>query len=92
VSVLLQVRAHRVARAAEQGYSRDRYRSWRSVAAALLRCGWNEAQAAQIMLSKIPRWAADASEARYGTVPAKVVTEYLARNPGVAQRMLQEVA
>ena len=61
----------------EDAYSANRYGSWQEVARRLLRMGFSEAEAEAVMRSKITRWAADASNARYGKVPAKVVEDYI---------------
>lgn len=47
-----------IARRTQDAYSSDRYRSWRAVAAALLKRGYDERQVEAIMRSKWTRWAA----------------------------------
>lgn len=60
------------------GYSKDRYRSWTSVAYALLEMGLNEQEAEAVMRSKWTRWAADHDEHhRYGYHPGYIIADYL---------------
>ncbi len=60
------------------GYSADRYRSWASVAYALLNLGLNEREAEAVMRSKHTRWAADQDDThRYGYHPGHIIADYL---------------
>lgn len=48
-----------LAQRTSDAYSYDRYRSWNAVCAWLLKQGWSEEQAEEILRSKYMRWAAD---------------------------------
>lgn len=71
--------ARAVAERCEDAYSFDRYASWPAVAKVCLEMGFTEAEAEEILRSKITRWAADSSRKQYpyGKYPAKVVREYI---------------
>ena len=58
-------------------YSFDRYGSWTACARLLLSRGHSEREAEAILRSKWMRWAADASTARYGKVPASALADWL---------------
>ena len=69
----------------QNAYSAMAYRSWPSVATALLRAGFSEQETETIMRSKITRWARDWSpkDYRHGEYPAGVVTAYIKANPSI---------
>lgn len=69
--------------ATEAAYSWDRYSrgGWRAAMRGLLTMGYAPDVVAEIMRSKIPRWAADGSGARWGRVPGRVVVEMVRRHP-----------
>ena len=68
-------------RLAEGSYSQNRYADWEAVAAGLLDLGYTSREAATLMRSKYPRWAADASDAYYGNIPASIMIDYVKRSP-----------
>lgn len=74
------VRSSMAAQLAERtanAYSADRYRSWKAVAALLLRRGYTMEEAEAIMRSKWMRWAADSMPHEYGRVPALAIAKFL---------------
>lgn len=74
----LREQAKAVAARCESAYSADRYRSWESVAYALLSHGLDERQTEAVMRSKWTRWAADMWKGGMdANVPAKAVIDYL---------------
>ena len=75
--------AQAIANRCADAYSASAYRSWESVARALLKDGWTAQEAECIMRSKITRWARDDSEKDYphGRYPASVVTQFITKNP-----------
>ena len=76
-TMTLTQRAEKVANSCRDAYSVRRYRSWTSVAKALLTMGYNEAEAEGIMRSKWTRWAADMHGAANGKVPGKAIVKYI---------------
>lgn len=82
----LTKQAQLVAARCSNAYSVRRYRSWASVARALLQRGYNEQEAEGIMRSKYTRWAADSHGGKYGTVPGKAILDYI---DGVSDEMLK---
>jgi hypothetical protein len=74
----------------EDAYSYDRYASWRACAAALLRKGFTPCQARAILLSKLTRWAADASNAPYGRATAVDLMRFIDHHPQDTRAILEE--
>jgi hypothetical protein len=74
----------------EDAYSYDRYASWRACAAALLRKGFTTRQAWTILLSKLTRWAADASSAPYGRATARDLMRFIDRHQQDTRELLEE--
>lgn len=72
-------------------YSHDHYASWRAVAAALLRRGYSDRQAEEILRSKFTRWAADQSDAPYGRATARDLLRLMDRCQGETRALLEEV-
>lgn len=66
-----------IARRCADAYSTFRYASWPAVAEALLKRGLDAVECEAVMRSKWTRWAADASPARYGRVPAKALLAFM---------------
>ena len=75
----LRTRAKTLADRCQDAYSARTYRTWSSVAYELLRLGFNERQAEDIMRSKWTRWATDTytGSSRYGRIPAKAVRNFV---------------
>lgn len=69
--------AEEIALNASNAYSADRYGSWKACALMLLKRGYDEHETDAILRSKWTRWAADASNARYGKVPASAIATFL---------------
>jgi hypothetical protein len=67
----------RIDTATAKAYSRDRYNSWSSCIKALLNRGYSEKETAAFLLSKVMRWAADNSDARYGEVTSNDMLRYI---------------
>lgn len=82
--------ASRVAGRTADAYSYDRYTNWAACAKALLREGYTERQAEEILRSKITRWAADASGKAYGRSNGADLLRYLERNKAVAGQVFRE--
>ena len=74
------VQAQALADRTAAAYSCDRYASWKACAAVLLRHGYTDRQAATILRSRIARWAADTSNARYGYATSKDLMRCIYRN------------
>jgi len=70
-------RAKAIATLCADAYSADRYNNWALVAQLLIGRGYNDYQVIGILRSKWTRWAADASDAKYGTTPARAILNYL---------------
>jgi hypothetical protein len=68
-----------VAERCSDAYSADRFSSWTACAKVCLARGYSVWETEDILRSKMTRWAADASDARYGRVPAKALATYLDR-------------
>lgn len=66
-----------VARKCEDAYSFDRFTSWTAVAEMLLRRGYDHKQAEAVMRSKWTRWAADASDKKFGKARAYDMKKWL---------------
>lgn len=73
----LNERARIVADASADAYSRDRYATWLGVARMLLARGYSNREAEAVMRSKWTRWAADASDKKYGRVAARDLATWL---------------
>jgi hypothetical protein len=69
--------AQALAARTENAYSANRYNSWAAVAQVLLDDGYSECEAEAILRSKWTRWAASASSASYGNVPASALLAWL---------------
>jgi len=69
--------------ATDTAYSWDRYSrgGWRAAIRGLLTMGYAPEVVTEIMLSKIPRWAADGCSAPWGRVPGRVVVAMVQRHP-----------
>jgi hypothetical protein len=67
----------RIDTATVDAYSRDRYNSWSACIKALLNRGYSEKETAAILLSKVMRWAADNSDARYGHVTSNDMLRFI---------------
>ena len=74
----LTQKAEYIANQCADAYSADRYRSWKSVAMALLKLGWKPIEVEAFMRSKHTRWAGDSSNNHYGKCSANDVLRYLA--------------
>lgn len=72
-------------------YSHDRYASWKACAAALLRRGYTDQQAEEILRSKFTRWAADRSDAPYGHATASDLLRFMDRSQGSTHSLLAEM-
>ena len=72
-------------------YSCDRYASWKACAAALLRRGYTDRQAEEILRSKFTRWAADQSDAADGRATAADLLRFMDRCQGETRALLDEV-
>ena len=68
-----------------------RYASWKACAAAVLRRGYTDRQAEEILRSKFMRWAADQSDAPYGYATAQDLLRFMDRCQGQTRALLEEV-
>lgn len=73
----IKPQAAAIALKCEDAYSSYRYASWAGVAQKRLARGLDAKQVEAIMRSKWTRWAADASNARSGKVPAKAIIDFI---------------
>jgi len=73
----LTQKAEYIANQCADAYSADRYRSWKSVAMALLKLGWKPIEVEAFMRSKHTRWAGDSSDNDYGKCSGNDVLRYL---------------
>jgi hypothetical protein len=73
----LTQKAEYIANQCADAYSADRYRSWKSVAMALLKLGWKPIEVEAFMRSKHTRWAGDSSNNAYGTCSANDVLRHI---------------
>lgn len=74
----LTQKAEYIANQCADAYSADRYRSWKSVAMALLKLRWKPIEVEAFMRSKHTRWAGDSSDNDYGKCSGNDVLRYLA--------------
>lgn len=82
-------RAAALAERTSDAYSFDRYANWTACAAELLRMGYTEAQAEDILRSKIMRWAGDNSKNRYGRYTSRDMRRFIERNRDTIPGLLQ---
>ncbi len=88
----LALRAAPLAEKTAGAYSADRYADWSGLIRALLKRGYTEPQVEAIVASKWTRWAADASEAKYGKVPARALLEWMEKAHKTPEHLAKEVA
>ncbi len=72
-----KTQATEIATKCADAYSSGTYQNWTTVAQKLLGRGLDARQVEAIMRSKWTRWAADASNARHGHVPAKAILDFI---------------
>lgn len=72
-------------------YSHDLYASWKACAAALLRRGYTDRQAEEILRSKFTRWAAEQSDAPHGSATAADLLRLMDGCQGATRELLDEV-
>ncbi len=77
----MTIEATNLAARTSDAFSVPRYASWKAVALMLLRRGFSPEKTEEIMRSKVTRWAADESNARYGYATSRDVARYLDRYP-----------
>ena len=75
---------------AADSYSADDYASWKACAAALLRRGYTDRQAEEILRSKITRWAVDAAGKPEGRATANDLLRFMDSCPEHAIAVLYE--
>lgn len=78
-----------IAEKCSDAYSYDRYASWQAVTRMLLDRGYTPKQTEAILRSKLTRWAADFSEARYGKATSKDLSRYMDKY--VPPKQLQDI-
>ncbi len=78
-----------VERATAGAYSYPRYSrgGWRQAIRILLRT-YSAQDTMRILLSRIPRWAADQHSARYGSVPGSAITTFVTTHSKTVQHIL----
>ena len=79
-----QQRISNLADQTSNAYSYGRYRSWRSVVQALVRRGYTDVEIEAIVRSKWTRWAADASDRRYGAATGSDLTRFMDKSADIA--------
>ena len=88
--LLDQMPVDRLAEKLSDAYSTKTYRNWRSSIRMLRKRGYDDTQIAAIIRSKFPRWAADASENRYGRNSANDLAKFLDRYPAQIALLFEE--
>lgn len=70
-------------------FSFDRYANWAAVAKMLLAKGYTDQQAEAILRSKWTRWAADASNKRYGQATGADLERFMAQQRNLAAQVAE---
>jgi hypothetical protein len=86
-----QAQIDALAERSADAYSADDYASWKACAAALLRRGYTDRQAEEILRSKITRWAIDASDKPEGRATSSDLLRFIDRCPGDVIAVLYEM-